>query len=92
MPHPDDMLRRQAMAHELTQAGYPTSPATLATMASRGGGPPYQLYGRIPLYTWGPGLAWARARLSAPRQSTSEGDTCVAATAVSGERDAAHAR
>jgi hypothetical protein len=34
MPHPDDMLRRQAMAHELTQAGYPTSPATLATMAA----------------------------------------------------------
>ena len=71
---PDDMLRRHALAEALTEQGYPTATATLATMASRGGGPPYRLYGRIPLYWWGDALAWAESRLSAPRRTTSEGD------------------
>jgi len=35
----DEMLRRHALAHALSAAGYPTAPATLATMATRGGGP-----------------------------------------------------
>lgn len=39
--------------------------------------PPYQLYGRIPLYTWGPGLAWARARLSAPHGKAYQRATLV---------------
>ena len=34
-------------------------PKTLATKASRGGGPPYRLFGRKPLYRWGDGLDWA---------------------------------
>jgi hypothetical protein len=79
---PDDMLRRRALAEALTAAGYPTASATLATMATRGGGPPYQLYGRIPLYRWGDALAWAESRLSTPRRSTSEADAdadCVSA-------------
>jgi hypothetical protein len=75
MPHdPNKLMRRQPFAQALTEEGYPTSPATLATMATRGGGPPYELYGRIPLYRWGPGLKWAESRLSAPRRSTSEAD------------------
>jgi hypothetical protein len=45
-----------------------------AARSSRGEGPPYQLYGRIPIYTWGIGLKWAKARLSPPRHSTTEGD------------------
>jgi len=79
---PDDLLRRHALAQALTEAGFPTAPATLATKATRGGGPPFRLYGRIPLYRWGDALAWAQSRLSAPRQSTSEGDAGAAATAV----------
>jgi len=71
---PDTRLRRKEAALALTEHGYPTAEATLATKAVRGGGPPYQLYGRVPLYTWADTLAWAEGRLSAPRCSTSEAD------------------
>ena len=47
---------------------------TLATKATRGGGPPYQKFGSRALYRWGDALLWAKERLSAPRCSTSEGD------------------
>jgi hypothetical protein len=71
---PDARLPRQQTAEKLTAAGYPVRPATLATKATRGGGPPYQLFGRKPLYRWGDALNWARSRLSSPRSSTSEHD------------------
>lgn len=71
---PEARLRRKTTADALTASGFPCSPATLATKAVRGGGPPYQLFGRIPLYRWGDALGWAEARLSAPRRSSSEGD------------------
>ena len=66
------LLTRDAVAAALTAAGFPFSAATLATKATRGGGPPYQLFGRRPLYEWGPSLEWARSRLSAPVSNTSE--------------------
>jgi hypothetical protein len=69
---PQTLLRRGATADALTEAGFPTSHATLATKATRGGGPPFQLYGRIPLYRWGDSLDWAHARLSKPVRTTSE--------------------
>ncbi len=71
---PDALLTRQVTAAVLTAAGYPVKAATLATKATRGGGPPYRLFGPRPLYRWGDALAWARDRLSAPRMSTSEAD------------------
>jgi hypothetical protein len=71
---PETRLRRRAVAEASTAHGYPIKEKTLATMASRGGGPPFQLWGRIPIYTWGPYLDWAEARLSEPRSSTSETD------------------
>ena len=37
----DTLLTRAAVAEALTKAGYPTARATLATRATRGGGPPY---------------------------------------------------
>jgi hypothetical protein len=78
---PDALLRRNIVAQALTDAGYPVSHATLATMASRGGGPPYRLWGRIPIYQWGESLGWAKARLSTPRRSTSEA-VCTAQSVV----------
>jgi hypothetical protein len=69
---PEALLRRTATAVALTEAGYPTSAATLATMAVRGGGPVHRCYGRIPLYRWGDALEWAKSRMSAPRRTTSE--------------------
>ena len=75
MPYgPDALLRRRATAEALIAAGFPVRPATLATMASRGGGPPYRVFGRIPLYRLADALAWAESRLSPPRRSSSEGE------------------
>jgi hypothetical protein len=68
------LLRRRELAIALTAAGFPTAEATLATKATRGGGPPFRLYGRIPIYRWGDGLDWARSRLSELVWSTSERD------------------
>ena len=50
---PETLLRRRPSADGLTEAGYPISEKTLATMASRGGGPPFHLFGRYSLYWWG---------------------------------------
>lgn len=71
---PDIRLTRKAAAEALTAAGFPISYDTLATKATRGGGPPFQRFGRVPLYRWGDLLDWAHARLSAPMHSTSEAD------------------
>jgi len=71
--NPDALLRREPTAEALTASGYPTAAKTLATKASRGGGPPFRKYGPWPLYRWGDALAWAQNRLSEPRSTTSEG-------------------
>lgn len=70
----DALLTRDQTAKALTKAGYPVAPATLATKATRGGGPPYRVFGRRALYRWGDALGWAQSLLSAPRASTSEHD------------------
>lgn len=71
----DAYLTRDATAAALTAAGFPVKPKTLATKASRGGGPPYRLFGVRPLYRWGDAVTWAESRLSAPRATSSESDT-----------------
>ena len=68
----DLLLDERATANGLTEEGYETSPATLATKRSRGGGPQFRYFGRRVLYRWGDALAWARSRLSEPVTSTSE--------------------
>jgi hypothetical protein len=69
---PDALLGRKETAAALTEAGFPVASETLTTKASRGGGPPYQLFGPRALYRWSDALDWARARLSAPRRSAAE--------------------
>jgi hypothetical protein len=86
MPSPipdslDALLRREPTAEALSAAGYPTKPKTLATKASRGGGPPFRKYGPWPLYRWGDALAWAQSRLSEPYHTTAELDALQAAGA-----------
>jgi hypothetical protein len=71
---PETLLTREAVAAALTDAGYPTSPKTLATKASRGGGPPFRKWSNRPLYAWGSALAWARSRLGPVVTSTAELD------------------
>ncbi len=71
---PDALLTRDAVAMALTAAGFPVKAKTLATKATRGGGPPYRCFGPRPLYRWGDSLSWAQGRLSEPRRSTSDPD------------------
>lgn len=74
-PRSSMLLPRADCARALSEAGYPVSPKTLASMATRGGGPRYHKFGSRVLYRWGDAVAWAEARLSGPRSSTSEADT-----------------
>jgi hypothetical protein len=74
----NSLLTRDAVAAALTDAGFPVTCATLATKATRGGGPPFRLFGRRPLYEWGAALAWAKSRLSEPA-TTSSGHNARAA-------------
>jgi hypothetical protein len=74
---PDDLdalLTREKAAAALSESGYPTSPKTLATMATRGGGPRFHRFGPRVLYRWRDALGWAEKRLSPAMQSTSERD------------------
>jgi hypothetical protein len=71
---PDTQLTRGKTAAALTAAGFPIKPKTLATKATRGGGPPYRLFGPRAIYRWGDALEWAQARLTEPRTSTSAKD------------------
>ena len=68
----DTLLSREGAARALTAAGYVTSPATLATKATRGCGPAYRIYGKRAIYRWGDLIAWAEARTAPLRRSTSE--------------------
>jgi hypothetical protein len=70
--NPDTLVTRKQGAAALTALGYRTSPNTLATKATRGGGPPYSLYGKVALHRWGDLLDWAKGSMRPPRRSTSE--------------------
>jgi hypothetical protein len=74
LPH-STLLRRKRCAEALLAHGFPVAEKTLATKASRGGGPPYHKFGRVVLYRWGEVLSWAEAQLSCPVRSSSEWDT-----------------
>jgi hypothetical protein len=68
-------LDRKEAASFLTSHGYRTAPATLAKLACLGGGPVFESFGRRPLYREGNLLAWAEARTTGPRRSTSDPGT-----------------
>lgn len=65
-------LRRREAAKFLTDEGYPVAPGTLAKLASIGGGPEFESFGRLPLYRPDNLLAWAQSRSTGPRRSTSD--------------------
>jgi len=68
-------LDRKQAAQFLTERGYRTAPATLAKLACIGGGPTFESFGRRPLYRETNLLAWAHARTTGPRRSTSDPGT-----------------
>lgn len=80
---PDDrlMTRPEYCAAVFQATGIKLSPATLATKATRGGGPPYVKVGNRAMIPWGTGLAWAKSLISKPRTSTSEADAVTEAAA-----------
>lgn len=61
---PDTRLTRYETARLLTQNGFPIKEKTLSTLASRGGGPPFQKFGNRVLHRWGDSISWAQNRLS----------------------------
>lgn len=71
---PDAQMTRKLLAAALTAEGFPITEKTLATKASRGGGPPYRRFNGRALYRWGDALAWAEATATPPRRNTSEAD------------------
>ena len=70
-------LDRKHAAQFLTERGYRTAPATLAKLACIGGGPAFESFGRRPLYRESDLLAWAQARTTGPRHSTSDPRTAL---------------
>jgi hypothetical protein len=68
----DRLLSRRDAAQFLTEHGYKTAPSTLAKLACLGGGPPFRSFGRRPLYQSSDLIAWAQARCTGPRCSTSD--------------------
>ena len=65
-------LDRKQSAAALTAHGFKTSEATLATLASRGGGPVFSKFGPRDVYRWADLLSWAQGRLTGPVNSTSQ--------------------
>ena len=69
-------LRRWEASEYLKLAhGIELAPATLAKLASVGGGPPFQKSNRTPLYPVPQLDVWAVERLGGLKRSTSDSDT-----------------
>jgi hypothetical protein len=66
-------FRRAAAAKYVADTyGIPCSPKTLAKLACVGGGPPFRLAGRFPLYPVSGLDAWAQSKIGPLVRSTSE--------------------
>jgi hypothetical protein len=65
-------LSRIDVAAALKSKGYPVTASTLATQATRGGGPPYRKFGHSVQYNWGEALKWAQQRASPALCTSSE--------------------
>lgn len=64
--------RTEAAAYVVAKWGVPLSPNTLAKLAVIGGGPPYRVIFRYPLYEAADLDHWVFSRLSRKRRSTSD--------------------
>ena len=72
MTKDERFLSRKETAEFLCEHGFPTKPATLDCLATRGGGPPYHRFGRRVIYDPAEVLAWARARVAISAATASE--------------------
>ena len=64
-------LSREEAAQYLTERGLRTARGTLQKWVTTGGGPSYRRYGKRAVYTVDDLDAWANAKLTAPRLSSS---------------------
>lgn len=69
---PPRLRRKEASEYLLQKHGIRRSPATLASLATRGGGPQFHLAGTIPLYDIEFLDTYARELLGKPVRTTSE--------------------
>ena len=83
------LLDRRAASALLAEHGIPCAAATLATYATRGGGPPFSKFGARVVYRRDDLIAWAKGKLTAPRRSTSEADAAptIAEECARGQND-----
>lgn len=65
------LRRKEAATYLLNNHGVPIAVATLAKMATVGGGPNITYFGRVPLYATEDLDAWAAKKLESPVSSTS---------------------
>jgi hypothetical protein len=73
-----EYMRRDEAADYVRQRwGIPCSRGLLAKLAVTGAGPLFRSAGRFPLYTEQDLDAWARARIGAPKRSTSDTSAAV---------------
>ena len=79
--------RRGAATYVREKHNVPCAEATLATLATRGGGPPFFLFGRIPIYPEEGLDEWVEQRLGAPVRSSSEARSLAACAAAGDGRN-----
>jgi hypothetical protein len=69
---PQTFMTRFQLAETLELCGIPLSYETLANKATKGGGPPFRIFGKSPVYQWGDVVAWLRETMGEPARTTSE--------------------
>ena len=67
----EKFLSRKEAAQYLTERGLRTAPSYLQKLATVGGGPEYQRFGKYAVYTAISLDTYVESKLSAPRSSTS---------------------
>jgi hypothetical protein len=77
----DVWLTRIQLSTALSEHGYPVAVTTLATKATRGGGPPFKKFGPKALYRLDLALEWARSQLKEPPRRRASADSAVRVTA-----------
>ena len=74
------LRRKEASAYLREKFKLERAPSTLAKLAVTGGGPPFRLLNRAPLYTPADLDEWVASKLSPPMQSTSDRSSADAET------------
>jgi len=69
---PETLLDRAQAAVAIRARGIRVSYATLATKATRGGGPPFKRFGKQAVYRWADVVAWIHETMGEAAKTTSE--------------------